>query len=158
MAHTDKRSIELSTPKPDPPQPEQDIEEFKRENKYLVIKWADLRKYLTQDVFVKFDIITYICDVVNEGRHKEGKKDNTYVVVNEDEPYAEDVWMLIEKGKSLKSLEREAVNRVFEGIEGKMVLERCDPDVMPYFPDYYRISVDEWQALKSSLGEQDKGG
>ena len=70
--------------------------EFKRENKYLVLKWNDLEKYLTQDPFVKFDIIGYICDTVRIGRQKDGKKDNAYVVVNEDESYAEDVWKLIE--------------------------------------------------------------
>ena len=71
--------------------------DFKREDKYLVLKWADLEKYLKQDPFIKFDIIGYICDAVRLGRHKDGKKDNTYVVVNEDETYAEQVWQLIRK-------------------------------------------------------------
>ena len=41
-----------------------------------------------------------------------------------------------------------AVKQVVEWLESNMALERCDPDVMPYFTDYYWIPKDEWQALK----------
>ena len=29
-----------------------------------------------------------------------------------------------------------------------MALERCDPDVMPYFEDYYWLPKSVWDALK----------
>lgn len=72
------------------------MKKFKRCNKYLVLKRDDLEKYLNQDPFVNFDIIGYICDAIRLGRLKDGKGENRYVVVNEDEPYAEKVWRLIE--------------------------------------------------------------
>ena len=34
--------------------------------------------------------------MIREGREEEGRKDNSYVVVNEDEPYAEQVWKLVQ--------------------------------------------------------------
>jgi len=74
--------------------------EFKRETKYLVLKWDDIDKYLKMSY--EFRHLQEIISTIGVGRINDGKKDNTYVVVNEDESYAEDVWMLIEKGKSLK--------------------------------------------------------
>jgi len=41
---------------------------------------------------------------------------------------------------------------VAEEILNQMVLERCDPDVMPYFEDYYWLPKSIWQALKSRIG------
>ena len=32
-------------------------------------------------------------------------------------------------------------------ILNQMALERCDPDVMPYFEDYYYLPKSVWQAL-----------
>jgi len=36
-------------------------------------------------------------------------------------------------------------------ILNQMVLEQCDPDVMPYFTDYYWMFKETWQALQSQL-------
>ena len=61
--------------------------EFKREEKYEVIKLADIRSLLTEDE--KEDLL-YIIGRVHEERLKLGKPEcNKYVVVNEEEPYAE---------------------------------------------------------------------
>ena len=36
-------------------------------------------------------------------------------------------------------------------VEDKLVLERCDPDVMQYFNDYYWIDKGDWEALKKGI-------
>jgi hypothetical protein len=69
-------------------------EKFERENKYLVIKWADMRKYLNER---QLQNLQEIIAKVGIGRAQDDKDDHIYVVVNQDEPYAEDVWKLIEK-------------------------------------------------------------
>ena len=38
-----------------------------------------------------------------------------------------------------------AVKKIVEYIEKNMELERCDPDVMAYFTDFYWIPKDVWQ-------------
>ena len=66
---------------------------FKREEKYFVLKWADIAKYLTREQRGQLgDIAT----VIDNCRTADGKGYNGYVVVNEDEPYAEQVWQLVE--------------------------------------------------------------
>ena len=70
-------------------------DEFKRENKYLVLKLDDIQKYLAPWDRVS---LKEVCECVEIGRKLDGKKDNRYVVVNEDEPYAEKVWELIKQG------------------------------------------------------------
>lgn len=76
--------------------------EVKRENRFLVLKWDDIRKFLYPNDGEKLEEILAI---IGEGRKSEGKKDNTYVVVNEDEPYAEKVWKLIQDHQETKEKE-----------------------------------------------------
>jgi len=71
------------------------MKEFMRENKYLVLKWDDIEKYLA--TASEFKSLQNIISTIKAGRIFDRKKDNTYVVVNEDEPYAEQVWQLIQK-------------------------------------------------------------
>ena len=73
--------------------------EFKRENKYLVLKWDDINKYLDINERDWIDRVVYL---LNSRRYHDGKNNNTYVVVNEDEPYAEKVWSLIEEHWEVK--------------------------------------------------------
>ena len=73
--------------------------EFKRENKYLVLKWDDIDKYLTpkkDELMDMREILMWIVKRLDAARENDGKKLNTYVVVNEDESYAEGVWKLVE--------------------------------------------------------------
>lgn len=65
---------------------------FKKENKYLVLKQEDIKKYLPEDEQKK---ISFLANVISMGREEDGKKENSYVVVNEDEPYTDIVWGLI---------------------------------------------------------------
>ena len=41
---------------------------------------------------------------------------------------------------------------VVEWMKSKMMLERCDPDVMAYFNDYVWIDYQEWQAKLKEWG------
>jgi hypothetical protein len=72
---------------------------FKRETKYLVLKWEDINKYLTDE---EYGTLSNYLDKISAGRVLLGKKENSYVVVNEDEPYTNIVWGLIELGEFLK--------------------------------------------------------
>lgn len=67
--------------------------EFKRESRFLVLKQDDIDRYL--DSYLKSHLES-ITAMIREGREEEGRKDNSYVVVNEDEPYAEQVWKLVQ--------------------------------------------------------------
>jgi len=66
--------------------------EFKREEKYLVLKLDDIDRLPDQMLESLKAILSYIGSL----RRAQGKKDNSYVVVNEDESYAEAVWKLIQ--------------------------------------------------------------
>jgi len=46
----------------------------------------------------------------------------------------------------------EAKKQERERILNQMEPERCDPDVMPYFEDYYWLPESVWQALKETEG------
>lgn len=73
---------------------------FERKRKYLVLKTDDIDSYLNTS---EQCALLNICHIIGHGRELDGKKDNSYVVVNEDEPYAEKVWALIEKGEEGKA-------------------------------------------------------
>lgn len=67
---------------------------FMRENKYLVLKWDDIQKHLSD---VEREALDDLIDNIAIGRMGKRKTENNYVVINEDEPYAEQVWQLIQK-------------------------------------------------------------
>jgi len=69
---------------------------FERDyHKFLVLKKADIEKYLSDSLKA---LLYDICDVIAYGRNRDGRPAiNHYVVVNTDELYAEDVWKLIER-------------------------------------------------------------
>jgi len=70
---------------------------FERKEKYVVLKIDDVNEYLTSHYQTA---LRSICAIIEDGRRQDGKKSNYYVVVNQDEPYAEQVWKLIEVGES----------------------------------------------------------
>ena len=75
--------------------------EFKRDyDKYLVLKWDDIRAFLSDRDCYSLDDL---CKHIDKCRAVIGKTPNSYVVVNEDEPYAEQVWELIKQGEEGKS-------------------------------------------------------
>ena len=67
-------------------------------DKFITIKWADVLKYLDQNNRAK---LATILDVVADNREKDGKpRNNQYIVINEDEPYAYKVVALV-KGQEI---------------------------------------------------------
>ena len=77
--------------------------QFKKEDKYLVVKTDDLEAATGETDWQEFWTTV---NKVDEYRKAQCKKDNKYVVVNEDEPYAEVVWKLIEMGEKTKHVNR----------------------------------------------------
>jgi len=67
-------------------------EQKQKEEKYLVLKLADIENYLSPR---RKELLNECCDEIRLARLMVGKKSNHYVVVNEDEPYAEKVWDLV---------------------------------------------------------------
>ena len=80
-----------------------------------------------------------------------GDGDNSYIVAsNETEaikkmPDGKDMVNYVVQLDALYNLIYEQGRR---DVLDKMELERCDPDVMPYFEDYYWLQESEWQSLK----------
>lgn len=70
------------------------MKKFERYNKYLVLKWDDIEKYTNGE---QKKWIERVCFSIRNHRLAHGKKDHSYVVVNQDMPYAEKVWGLIEE-------------------------------------------------------------
>jgi hypothetical protein len=70
---------------------------FERKQKYLVVKHDDLTKYLHAE---NLAYLAALMETVKKRRAEDGKKDNQYVIVNQDEPYSEKVWKLIEAHSS----------------------------------------------------------
>ena len=68
---------------------------FKKEEKYLVLKRDDIAKL--KDTPQAW--LGAICKRIRKYREVLGKKENHYIVVNEDELYAPTVWKLIELGE-----------------------------------------------------------
>ena len=83
-----------------PAEPQPEPQPFKRYVKYEVIKVEDIGKYLSAEQKANLD---NIINTLHVGREKDGKRAcNSYVVVNEDMPYAEAVWKLIESYETKK--------------------------------------------------------
>jgi len=68
------------------------------EDKFLVLKREDLDK-LSPELKA---MINHICLQYDRIRAREGKSVNRYYVVNQDEPYAEEVANLIAAGEAAK--------------------------------------------------------
>jgi len=69
--------------------------EFKRYNKYEIMKLQDIKLYLSP---IQRHNLMEIIETIQLGRKAVGKRPcNNYVVVNEDQPYAEQVWALIKE-------------------------------------------------------------
>ena len=65
--------------------------------KFLVINWKYIEETLNPTEFAIFATLL-------EKIHKEANiKDHDYLVVNQDEPYAEDIWKIIKNGEDKKN-------------------------------------------------------
>lgn len=71
-----------------------------KENKYFVLKLDDLAEYTTQEERLFLDKVAV---QIAEGRRRAKREPyNSYIVCNQDEPYAEDVWRVILSGEDAK--------------------------------------------------------
>lgn len=89
----------------------------KKENKFFVLKQEDLDNYFSQytkGVFTTEAEQKYIDQIpfntvvkaIGNMRETEGKpRFNKYIVCNQDEPHAEEVWQTILKGEDAKNPE-----------------------------------------------------
>lgn len=96
---------------------------FKRENKFLVEKWEDIGELSITDREALLRAVSQI----EANRAKKGKVPcHNYIVVNEDEPYSEAIWKLIEIGatdpESMKALLEQA--KVAEEADKARLAER----------------------------------
>ncbi len=66
------------------------------ENKFIVLKRADIEAALTE---YEQRIFFRMIDCIAEYRQFAGKKQNSYVCINQDEPYFPDVLKLMEEAK-----------------------------------------------------------
>lgn len=81
-----------------------ETEEFVRYNKYEVLKLDDIDQFL---LYAQRKSLESIIRTIQAGRKSEGKNPcNSYVVVNEEEPYSEIVWSLIELGENYNTAAR----------------------------------------------------
>ncbi len=99
---------------------------FKRYNKYEVMKLDDIDKFLLP---YEKHWLAAIVRSLQAGRRGEGKEPcNSYVVVNEDESYAEQVWQLIQRHCEQERLDRPSVDdEVLIGVL-KSLCSRLDAD------------------------------
>jgi len=70
------------------------IQEIKQHPKYIVLKTEDVEKYgwETQKMYLRD-----LCEEINKGRIEEGKKLNSYIVINMDEPYINEVIEILKR-------------------------------------------------------------
>ena len=66
---------------------------MERYNKYLVLKIADIEKYLSDEKQLKLDALV---TCIRVGRLNDGKRDQEYVCVAADWPMYEQVWGMVE--------------------------------------------------------------
>ena len=69
-------------------------------NKYLVLKIADIAQALT---LYEQRILQRMADCVGEYRARQGKPENRYVLINQDEPYFPEVLKLMEEAERKKA-------------------------------------------------------
>ncbi len=74
------------------------MDEFKKEDKYLVLKLSDIDE--TLDTIDKLELEVFTENIANKRMDKGKERIPKYIVVKDDEPYAEQVWELIRKGCS----------------------------------------------------------
>lgn len=73
---------------------------FKREDRYVVLKRADLERHATPSQLRELE---RICEMIRAGRANEGKRLNSYVVVADDWPEYEGTWVKIQARTDLNS-------------------------------------------------------
>lgn len=68
-------------------------------NTHTIFKNDDANTYLKESERILLDLLI---SKIETGRFKDGKKSNSYYVVNLDEPYSQEVFEVIKKGEIKK--------------------------------------------------------
>jgi len=75
---------------------------IKFEDKYVMIKIEDIKKYIPEEL--QYHLRLMLLKIMN-GRVKDGKpRSNDYIVCNQDEAYAKEVWEIIKHGEAIKHM------------------------------------------------------
>lgn len=78
------------------------------EHKFFVVKYSIIQQELdflmVQESIAYHNVLNFLNNVANRAKDKE------YLVINQDEPYADKVWKLIKQGKILQKINECEVN------------------------------------------------
>lgn len=75
------------------------MNDFKVEQKWVVFNNKDINRYLDEN---EQRSLSHFYQKVYNGRMKEGKPINSYIVCNEDEPYSNEIWEVLKNGEAKK--------------------------------------------------------
>jgi predicted RNase H-like HicB family nuclease len=89
------------------------MDEFERKrNTHLVLKLEDMVSYLTVE---EMSTLNHYGEKISRmRRYLEGKSDNSYYVINKDEPYADEILEVIKRGEIEKANNRVEYYRGFK--------------------------------------------
>lgn len=115
------------------------------ERKYTVIKDEDILKYLAPS---ELNILSSLEAIISKGRKRDGKKDNTYLVVNTDESYATDIARILQQhghfspGGSIAISIPEVKEIPFEQARVTAILIDTVNKINDYAMDYQSLNTD----------------
>lgn len=95
---------------------------FEKKNKYLLLKQEDIEAFLSPLQKVALDDI---CDTIGYQRKQLHKEVNKYVVVNENESYAREVWRLIKDEEDNKYIQKSIDNNTWYRASGDCICSEC---------------------------------
>lgn len=91
------------------------------EEKYLVLKRADIEAALMD---YQKEQLNLICYDIRMFRTSQGKSDNAYVIINQDEPYFPDVLKLMEQAEQAPLKAEETARRRSQGAKDGWEIRR----------------------------------
>jgi hypothetical protein len=74
-----------------------------KENTHFVIKKDDTMQYLNR---LQKVALRDVLDTISKSRKKDNKKNNEYLIINKDEPYANKVFEVIKQGEIHKEVKK----------------------------------------------------
>ncbi len=96
---------------------------FEKKPKYEITKLDDINNYLSES---QQRIYWHLISQIQDARESEGKsRYNKYVVVNENEPYANEVWRLIKESEEDKYIKKKIENDEWENADKQLVCKEC---------------------------------
>lgn len=93
------------------------------EEKYLVLKIADIEAAFTPH---EKEMLHHLARIIDDYRICYGKKRNSYVVINQDEPYFPDVLKLMEKAEQAPLKAEDTARRRSQGAKDGWEIRRAN--------------------------------